>query len=74
MGVKISHVSNNMTIMLAFMAYDPTTIKKKIGIYSQIIHHNNCNKAMCTHKKHTRLKGLKKKKKNLEISLLATRS
>jgi hypothetical protein len=39
-----------MNIMLAFMAYDPTTIKKKIGIYSQIIHHNNCNKAMHTKK------------------------
>jgi hypothetical protein len=50
MGVKKSHVSNHMNIMLAFMAYDPTTIKKKIGIYSQIIHHNNCNKEMHTKK------------------------
>jgi hypothetical protein len=61
-----------MTIMLAFMAYDPTTIKKKIGIYSQIIHHNNCNKAMHTQKAY-KVKRIKKKK-NLEISLLATRS
>jgi hypothetical protein len=63
-----------MNIMLAFMAYDPTTIKKKIGIYSQIIHHNNCNKAMHTQKAYKVRRIKKKKKKNLEISLLATRS
>jgi hypothetical protein len=52
-----------MNIMLAFMAYDPTTIKKKIGIYSQIIHHNNCNKAMHTQKAY-KVRRIKKKKKS----------